>query len=171
MLVELERAQVGWVYYYLARFQLNLWEKNVCMLIAEYDCHDISIMHIVAMSMSSQKYFWRKDKFSGGQWGTYHFGHWGRWRPRFSWHHKFWTPKQSGLILKSFSPLNHTFLILKAYPDVFTRVSSFVPWINTTVLNNGGLAGCNFSIIAPPMQGKPDQERWPLALILNTLLS
>ena len=41
----------------LGPFSTESLRKNVCMLIAEYDCHDISIMHIVAMSMSSQKYF------------------------------------------------------------------------------------------------------------------
>ena len=41
----------------------------------------------------------------------------------------------------------------KAFPDVFTRVSHFLPWINTTILSNGGLDSCNFSLIAPPNQG------------------
>ena len=33
---------------------------------------------------------------------------------------------------------------------MFTRVSHFLAWINTTILSNGGLDSCNFSLIAPP---------------------
>jgi len=43
---------------------------------------------------------------------------------------------------------------LKEYPDVFTRVSHFLAWINTTILSNGGLDSCHFSLIAPPIQEK-----------------
>ena len=43
--------------------------------------------------------------------------------------------------------------ILKDLPDVYTRVSYFLPWLNTTILSNGGLASCNFSLTALPSQG------------------
>ena len=44
--------------------------------------------------------------------------------------------------------------ILKDLPDVYTRVSYFLPWLNTTILSNGGLASCNFSLTAEPSQGR-----------------
>ena len=44
--------------------------------------------------------------------------------------------------------------ILKDLPDVYTRVSSFLAWINATILSNGGLASCNFSLTAEPSQGR-----------------
>ena len=44
--------------------------------------------------------------------------------------------------------------MLKDLPDVYTRVSSFLAWINATILSNGGLASCNFSLTAEPSQGK-----------------
>ena len=37
---------------------------------------------------------------------------------------------------------------------MYTRVSSFLHWINATILSNGGLASCNFSLTALPSQGK-----------------
>ena len=42
----------------------------------------------------------------------------------------------------------------KDLPDVYTRVSSFLAWINATILSNGGLASCNFSLTAEPSQGR-----------------
>ena len=44
--------------------------------------------------------------------------------------------------------------MLKDLPDVYTRVSSFLAWINATILSNGGLASCNFSLTAEPSQGR-----------------
>ena len=45
-------------------------------------------------------------------------------------------------------------IIPKDLPDVYTRLSSFLPWINATILSNGGLASCDYSLIALPVQGK-----------------
>ena len=48
-------------------------------------------------------------------------------------------------------------LILKDVPDVYTRVSYFLPWINATILSNGGLASCDYSLTALPVQGDHDK--------------
>ena len=52
--------------------------------------------------------------------------------------------------------------ILKDVPDVYTRVSYFLPWINATILSNGGLASCDYSLTALPVQGDHDKpgSRW-----------
>ena len=42
---------------------------------------------------------------------------------------------------------------------MFTRVSHFLAWINTTILSNGGLDSCHFSLIAPPIQGNTFESR------------
>ena len=47
--------------------------------------------------------------------------------------------------------------ILKDVPDVYTRVSYFLPWINATILSNGGLASCDYSLTALPVQGDHDK--------------
>ena len=36
---------------------------------------------------------------------------------------------------------------------VFTRVSAFLPWIETAIKENGGMAACDFTISAPPILG------------------
>ena len=45
-------------------------------------------------------------------------------------------------------------LHFKDVPDVFTRLSHFLPWMNTTILSNGGLASCDFALTAEPSQGR-----------------
>ena len=52
--------------------------------------------------------------------------------------------------------------ILKDVPDVYTRVSYFLPWINATILSNGGLASCDYSLTALPVQGDHDKpgSKW-----------
>ena len=45
------------------------------------------------------------------------------------------------------------FIFEKDLPDVYTRVSSFLPWITDKILSNGGLRSCNFSLTAPPSPG------------------
>ena len=44
-------------------------------------------------------------------------------------------------------------MLKKDMPDVYTRISYFLPWLNSTILSNGGLASCNFSLTAEPSQG------------------
>ena len=34
------------------------------------------------------------------------------------------------------------------------RVSAFIPWINATIIGNGGMASCGFTLSAPPSLGK-----------------
>ena len=46
--------------------------------------------------------------------------------------------------------------MLQDLPDVYTRVSYFLPWMNSTILSNGGLASCNFSLTALPSQGSSE---------------
>ena len=36
---------------------------------------------------------------------------------------------------------------------VFTRVSAFLPWIETAIKENGGMAACDFTFSAPPILG------------------
>ena len=48
-------------------------------------------------------------------------------------------------------------LTLKDVPDVYTRVTYFLPWINATILSNGGLASCDYSLTALPVQGDHDK--------------
>ena len=36
---------------------------------------------------------------------------------------------------------------------MYSRVSSYVPWIRDTVLANGGLSSCDLSLIADPFEG------------------
>ena len=45
-------------------------------------------------------------------------------------------------------------LFLQGLPDVYTRVSSFLGWINTTILSNGGMSSCNFSLTALPISSE-----------------
>ena len=47
-------------------------------------------------------------------------------------------------------------IMFKDLPDVYTRVSSFLPWIKTTIHSNGGLASCDFSVTALPNEGSPE---------------
>ena len=49
--------------------------------------------------------------------------------------------------------------ILQDLPDVYTRVSYFLPWLNTTILSNGGLASCNFFLTALPSQGSLQSQK------------
>ena len=49
--------------------------------------------------------------------------------------------------------------ILQDLPDVYTRVSYFLPWLNSTILSNGGLASCNFSLTALPSQGSLQSQK------------
>ena len=37
--------------------------------------------------------------------------------------------------------------------DVFMKVSAFLPWINGTILANGGMASCDYFLSAPPKLG------------------
>jgi len=37
--------------------------------------------------------------------------------------------------------------------DVFMKVSSFLPWIDSTILANGGMASCDYILLAPPKLG------------------
>ena len=46
----------------------------------------------------------------------------------------------------------------KDKPDVYSRVSFYVPWIRDTILANGGLSSCDFSLIADPVEGINKQE-------------
>ena len=48
--------------------------------------------------------------------------------------------------------------LTKDLPDVYTRVSYFLPWINATILSNGGLASCDYSLTALPVQGDHDKS-------------
>ena len=41
----------------------------------------------------------------------------------------------------------------KDRPDVYTSVSHFLSWINATILSNGGISSCDFSLTATPSQG------------------
>ena len=36
---------------------------------------------------------------------------------------------------------------------VFTSVSALLPWIETSIKENGGMASCSFNISAPPILG------------------
>ena len=36
---------------------------------------------------------------------------------------------------------------------VFTRVSAFLPWIETAIKENGGMVSCSFNFSAPPTLG------------------
>ena len=45
-------------------------------------------------------------------------------------------------------------IISKDLPDVYSRLSYYIPWINTTILANGGLASCDYSLIAQPTLGE-----------------
>ena len=38
--------------------------------------------------------------------------------------------------------------------DVYTSVSAFLPWIESTIKENGGMASCGFDISAPPTLGQ-----------------
>ena len=49
--------------------------------------------------------------------------------------------------------------MLQDLPDVYTRVSYFLPWMNSTILSNGGLASCNFSLTALPSQGSLEKNQ------------
>ena len=46
----------------------------------------------------------------------------------------------------------------KDKPDVYSRVSYYVPWITTTILANGGLSSCDFSLIADPIEGNKSKK-------------
>ena len=37
--------------------------------------------------------------------------------------------------------------------SVFTNVASFLPWIETMIKENGGMASCSFNVSAPPTPG------------------
>ena len=41
---------------------------------------------------------------------------------------------------------------------MYSRVSFYVPWIRDTILANGGLSSCDFSLIADPIEGNNKQE-------------
>ena len=56
---------------------------------------------------------------------------------------------RSGITNKGF----RSNILSKDVPDVYTRVSYFLPWINATILSNGGLVSCDFSLTALPVQG------------------
>ena len=42
---------------------------------------------------------------------------------------------------------------------MYSRVSSYVPWIRDTVLANGGLSSCDLSLIADPIEGNKKSKR------------
>ena len=44
-------------------------------------------------------------------------------------------------------------MFLKDSLYLYTRVSHFLPWVNATIMSNGGLDSCNFSVIVPPSHG------------------
>ena len=46
----------------------------------------------------------------------------------------------------------HTLGLQSPY-DVFMKVSSYLPWINGTILANGGMASCDYFLSAPPKLG------------------
>ena len=59
--------------------------------------------------------------------------------------------------------------MLKDLPDVYTRVSSFLAWINATILSNGGLASCNFSLTAEPSQGRIENKNQVPLITINMI--
>ena len=65
---------------------------------------------------------------------------------------------RSGITNKGF----RSNILSKDVPDVYTRVSYFLPWINATILSNGGLASCDYSLTALPVQGDHDKpgSKW-----------
>ena len=36
---------------------------------------------------------------------------------------------------------------------IFTKVSALLPWIESSIKDNGGMASCNFNFAAPPTLG------------------
>ena len=38
--------------------------------------------------------------------------------------------------------------------DVFTDMGYYFPWVNATIIDNGGMQACDFSISAPPTPGE-----------------
>ena len=40
--------------------------------------------------------------------------------------------------------------------SVFTSVSGLLPWINSSIKENGGMASCSFNFSAPPTLGISD---------------
>ena len=45
--------------------------------------------------------------------------------------------------------------------DVYTKVAAFLPWIESTIKENGGMASCGFNISAPPTLGKRSLPNCP----------
>ena len=39
---------------------------------------------------------------------------------------------------------------------IFTNVQSLMPWIKSSIIENGGMASCNFNFSAPPALGPID---------------
>ena len=38
--------------------------------------------------------------------------------------------------------------------DVFMDMGYYFPWVNATIIDNGGMQACDFSISAPPTPGE-----------------
>merc|ERR1719234_67838 len=49
---------------------------------------------------------------------------------------------------------------------VFTSVSAFLPWVETSIKENGGMASCGFNFSAPPTLGKSLEPPPPPGLLL-----
>ena len=45
---------------------------------------------------------------------------------------------------------------------IFTSVSALLPWIMSSIQENGGMASCSFNISAPPRPGMSDQDHQTL---------
>merc|ERR1719167_258844 len=50
--------------------------------------------------------------------------------------------------------------------SVFTNVGSFLPWIESTIKENGGMASCSFNFSAPPTPGTSLEPTPPPGLLV-----
>ena len=53
--------------------------------------------------------------------------------------------------------------------DVYTSVAAFLPWIELTIKENGGMASCGFNISAPPTLGKVQKPSAKNIFLINNI--